>query len=279
MRIKQRAGLSNRFDPKAALAYEWYACTQSPRGMVLFLHGLGSCGADWSLQLPPFQVRYDVLTLDLPGHGSSPAMTGRWRIEDMAAQVSRLLADVVAEPVYVVGLSLGGAVALALALAHPEQIRSLVLVNTFARLRIDRAGRRRISRRLFNLMRGDMFALGQTVAGGVFPHPGQRELREIAARRIAQNSRQAYMAVLFALRRFDVLPRLEDIQTPTLIISGEADTTVAAAAKQELADHIPGAVFESIPGSGHATPLDEPDRFNELVLSFFEKHTAIEYVD
>ena len=279
MRIKQRAGLSNRFHPEVALAYEWYACTQSPRGTVLFLHGLGSCGADWSLQLPPFRVCYDVLTLDLPGHGSSPAMTGHWRIEAMAEKVSGLLADVAAEPVHVVGLSLGGTVALALALTHPEQIRSLVLVNSFARLQIDRAGRGRISRRLFNLMRGDMLALGKTVAGGVFPHPDQRELREIAARRIAQNSRQAYLAALFALRRFDVLARLEAVATPTLVISGEADTTVAAAAKLELAEHIPGAVFESIPGSGHATPLDEPDRFNELVLSFFEKHTAIEYVD
>ncbi|MBN2555675.1 MAG: alpha/beta fold hydrolase [Anaerolineales bacterium] len=266
----------NHFDHEAALAYERHACTQFPLGIVLFLHGLGSCGADWMLQLPPFQDRYNVLTLDLPGHSSSPAMTGRWRIEDMAEQVSMLLANVAAEPVYVVGLSLGGAVALALALAHPEQIRSLVLVNAFARLQIDRAGRGRISRRLFNLMCGDMLALGQIVAGGVFPHPAQCELREIAARRIAQNSRQAYMAVLFALRRFDARAHLEGIQMPTLIISGEADTTVAAAAKQELADHIPGAVFESIPGSGHATPLDEPDRFNELVLSFFDTASAFE---
>ena len=97
---------------------------------VLFLHGLGSSAADWALQVPVFAECYGVITLDLRAHGESTGPIGRFTIEQMADDVAGLLSQLDEPPAHVVALSLGGCVALALAIRHGERVRSLTLVNT-----------------------------------------------------------------------------------------------------------------------------------------------------
>ena len=253
---------------ESALAGERYACTGEPSGSVLLLHAFGSCGADWVYQIPALREHFDILTVDLPGHGRSPLPVGCARVEDMARLVACHLGDLGVGRVHVVGLSLGGVVALALTQEQPELIASLVLVNAFARLRISKRGRGLILRRVIHLLRGDMRALADTIAGGIFPAPEQRFLREAAAGRIAANPRDVYSVLLKALYRVDLRAGLREMRLPCLVVSGEADTTVAESAKRELSEKIPSARWMSIPGSGHATPLDMPETFNRILLDF-----------
>jgi len=257
---------------RVSMAYQTHVCRTDPEGTVLFLHGLGSCGDDWALQTPVFQEHYDVITLDLPGHGASPLPTDFHSVEDLAIAAADVLNQAGKPQAHVVGLSLGGAVALSLALCRPAQVRSLVLVNTFAHLQVDPSGRLRVMQRLLQLLRGDMRGLGETVARGVFPHAEQAELRALAAERLAQNPRKAYMRIVGALRRFDVRDELCRVKAPCLVISGRDDTTVSPAAKRELADQIPNAAWLEVPDSGHATPLDSPRQFNSAVLDFLRAH-------
>src|SRR5512143_2659596 len=102
--------------------------------VVLFLHGLGSCGQDWLLQVPTFAEYYRVITPDLRGHGQSDKPQGRVRVAHLASDVLGLLDALNVECAHIVGLSLGGCVALLLALDAPQRVRSLTLVNTFAHL-------------------------------------------------------------------------------------------------------------------------------------------------
>src|SRR5262249_7867601 len=100
---------------------------------IVLLHGLGSSSSDWALQLPPLAARRRGIAPDLRGHGRSSRPRGRLTVASMSDYVARLLAALGAPPAHVVGLSLGGCVALALALDRPDRVRSLTLVNAFAR--------------------------------------------------------------------------------------------------------------------------------------------------
>jgi len=255
---------------KSGLHYSLHAPPGRGTSDVVLLHGLGSCGEDWSLQIPELSRNYRVITPDLPGHGRSGVGSVSATVLDMSRAVSELLNELGGGAAHVVGLSLGGAVALQLAIDRPSQVRSLTAVNTFARLRLSRRGLGKMVGRLILLMTGQMDWLGDWVAGGLFPGEGQTALRQAAAARIAGNPWRAYLRAALAVSRFDCRRRLGDIRAPTLVVAGEKDTTVPLKAKLELASRIPGARLEIIPGSGHVTPVDAAGRFNAVLLRFFE---------
>jgi 3-oxoadipate enol-lactonase len=234
---------------------------------VLLLHGLGSSGDDWAPQVAALADRYRVLAVDLPGHHRSARPPGDLTIERMAAGVEDLLDRLAIEAAHVIGLSLGGCVALALALDAPSRVRSLVVVNAFARWQTAGIrGAARGMRRAVLAMAAPMRVLASAVAREAFPEPEQITLRQAAVARLTANSRRHYLACLAALVRFDVRDRLGEIRCPTLVVAGAHDTTVPFAAKVLLARSIPGARISVVDGSGHVTPGDQPQVLNELIL-------------
>lgn len=238
---------------------------------AVLLHGLGSCAEDWGLQLPALTPDRRVLTVDLPGHGRSPALPGWPRVSDLVRPTAAALDRAEPGPLHLIGLSLGGLAALQLALDRPERVRSLTLVNAFARLRPAPGGLGRSIVRLALLAFGPMRVLGAWVAAGLFPRPEQAALRRVAAERLAANDRRAYLAALHAAARFDVRARLGEIACPALVVAGAHDRTVPLACKLELAGGLPGAQLEVLAESGHATPLDAAPAFNDLVRGFLRE--------
>lgn len=235
---------------------------------VVLLHGLGSCGEDWFLQFPALADRYRVIAPDLRGHGRSSSTPGWPTVVDLARDVAMLIEGLQAGGAHVAGLSLGGAVGLELAADRPDLVRSLIAVNTFARLRQSGKGIGHGMVRLALLALAPMDRVGRWVADGLFPNEDQSLLRQAAAQRISTNPRGTYLRAIGAATRFDLRSRLPTIASPTLVVAGERDSTVPLAAKLELARSIPGARLEIVANSGHATPLDAPDAFNDLVLRF-----------
>jgi 3-oxoadipate enol-lactonase len=191
----------------------------------------------------------------------------------MAADVERLLVELGEPPLHVAGLSLGACVGLALAGKAPARVRSLTLVNGFARLRPAGAGGMlRMLARLALVATAPMTVVAARVAGSMFPRPEQAHLRRAAARSLARTPRWTYVAALAALARFDARPRLTSVRCPTLVVAGDGDATVALEAKEELARGIEGARLVVVPDSGHATPADQPEVFNRMVLEFIGAH-------
>src|SRR3989441_461816 len=170
-----RSGASRSVPPRTtkppeSVYYERRGRTDGAAPPVLFLHGLGSSAADWAPQLGPFGERYRLLLVDLPGHWRSALPRERLTIEAMAERVDALLDQLDTPPAHVVGLSLGGSVGLELALHAPARVRSLTLVNAFARLGPpDAAGGLRMLARLV-LPRGAPLAVrGARLAPRAFP--------------------------------------------------------------------------------------------------------------
>lgn len=238
---------------------------------VLLLHGLGSAGGDWLFQLEALaEAGYRALAPDLRGFGRSTAPP-RVTVKDMAEDMALFLRKLDAAPAHVVGISMGGTVALQLALDHPTLVRKLVLVNTFARLRP-----RSISEWLYFLSRMVTVTFlspeqqAEMVAKRIFPRPEQEGLRKKLYRRIVNANPYAYRAAMSSLRRFNVVERLGELRIPTLVVTGSEDTTIPPVAQEELARSIPNARHAIVEGGGHAVIADSPEAFNRILLEFLK---------
>jgi pimeloyl-ACP methyl ester carboxylesterase len=240
---------------------------------VLLLHGLGSSSADWAWQTAALRERYRVVAVDLPGHGRSPVPGAPLTVEAMADAVTGVLTAATGTPAHVVGLSLGACVALRMTLQAPGCVRSLTLVNPFARVRPQGPGDVvRMLTRLALLAGAPMPRLAAHVAGRLFPWPEQGPLYEAAVASLAATPRRGYAAAVRALARFDARGQLAAVRRPTLVVAGDRDLVIPLGPKLALAAGIPGARVEVVPGSGHVTPVDRPDAFNRLLLEFLAGH-------
>jgi len=243
----------------------------NPQGAppVLLLHGLGSAGGDWLFQLEALAgAGYRALAPDLRGFGRSSAPP-KVTVKAMADDMALFLRKVEAVPAHVVGISMGGAVALQLALDHPEAVRKLVLVNTFARLKP-----RSLNEALYLLARTVIAVFlspqkqAAMVAKRIFPRPEQESLRKKLYQRIINTNPCAYRAAMASLRRFNVVERLGELKMPTLVVTGSEDTTIPPEAQEELVRNIPGARQVLIEGGGHAVIADSSEAFNRALLDF-----------
>ena len=115
-------------------------------------------------------------------------------------------------------------------------------------------------------------AQARTVARRIFPHPEQEVLRAALVSQILEADPRGYRAVMRALARFNVRDRLSEISSPTMIISGSADSTVPLPVQEQLVVGIPGARQAVIHGAGHAVIAEKPDKFNLLLLDFLTNY-------
>jgi len=235
---------------------------------LLFVHGLGSSGRDWAAQIEHFARRHRVLRVDLRGHGRSERGRGAYSIPQFARDVAVFVRKCEVEPVHVVGLSMGGMIALELAASAPRLLRSLVVVNSVADMRLHSwhdvwfYASRRLTVQVLGMRR-----VGQLLARKLFVKPEQDDLRRKFVRRWAQNDKRAYLKSVDAIMRWSVADRLGRIDVPTLLVSSDEDYTPVAA-KERMAARMPRADLAVVNDARHALPVERPDTFNALVGDF-----------
>lgn len=237
---------------------------------VLLLHGLGATGDSWQLQFPPLsEAGFRIIAPDARGFGRSTYPGGNTSISDMTGDFIALLENLQTGPVDVVGISMGGTHALQFALDAPQLVHKLVLVNTFARLRPEKAGDLLyFASRMLIVYTLGLSTQARMVANRLFPNPEQEELRQELIKQINQADPKGYRAAMRALGRFDVDSQLSEIRAPALVVTGEKDTTVPLKLQQNLAQGITNARHVIIPDAGHAVTADHPQVFNETLMKF-----------
>jgi pimeloyl-ACP methyl ester carboxylesterase len=237
---------------------------------LVFVHGLGSSGHDWAKQVDAFSDRYRVITFDVRGHGQSDKPEGPYSIPLFAADAAALLRTLEAVPATIVGLSMGGMIALQLAVDAPDLVRRLVVVNSMPEAKLDSLRDRWIywSRRLVSSWIG-MRATGEFIASRIFPKPEQGTLRQQFIERWAANDKQAYLATIDAIAGWSVEEQLDQITCPTLVVAA-ADDYTPVSVKRNYIDRMPNASLEVIEDAHHATPVERPQTFNRIVEQFLE---------
>jgi pimeloyl-ACP methyl ester carboxylesterase len=235
---------------------------------VLLIHGLGSSGADWALQISSLEGRFRLIVPDLPGCGHSEPLCSDCNVPQFAASLWALLDHLAIQRPNIIGFSLGGAVALEMALQRPESVPRLVLINSLASYQIDHWRKwleARVSSLLINLL--GMRLTGWLCAARMFPHPWQQPMRERAAAVIGTARAATYLGIMSALEHWTSVDRLERLMGRTLIIAAEHDYTPLTE-KRELALKL-GADMIVVRGSRHGTPFDAVAATNSSLFAMF----------
>jgi pimeloyl-ACP methyl ester carboxylesterase len=240
---------------------------------LLFIHGLGSSHGDWEAQVGFFADRYQVIVFDVRGHGESSKPAGPYSVGLFAADTVSMLNALGIGPVHAVGISMGGMIALQLALDHPEMVRSLVVVNCGAEFVVRSLKERMQVWQRFIIVR----LLGMRKMGGVlserlFPKPEQEGLRAVFVERWARNDPRAYQEAMRAIVGWSVVDRLGDIGCPTLVIASDEDYTPVEG-KKAVVDQIPGAELVVIEDARHAVTAERPEQFNAVLDGFLSKQS------
>jgi 3-oxoadipate enol-lactonase len=240
---------------------------------VIFLHAFPLNQTMWDEQVAALSHHCRTITIDLRGFGGSDMGQGPTTMEQMAADVRALMSGLDIERATIVGLSMGGYVALAFYREYPDALRALALADTRASADTHAARARRLQsaekaeREGAAAIADDMVALllGQTT---------QQTRPDIAARvraMIEGNSPQAIAAAQrgMAARR-DSTYILAAIDFPTLIIVGAEDQLTPVAEAESLRDGIRGARLQVIEGAGHLSNIERPVEFNAALTAFIE---------
>jgi 3-oxoadipate enol-lactonase len=238
--------------------------------VVVLLHGLGGSRTAWAPQLDALSGDHRVVAWDLPGYGASPPLAGPLTFPALADAVAGLLDTLDVDRAPLVGLSLGGMVALHTALERPDRVAGLVLLDTSPAFGLDgtdadewRAAR--LTPLDAGLTPADFAEdVLRSVAGPGFSGGALDEAVAAMARIPAAGLR----SVIDLLPTHDVGARLCEITAPTLVVVGELDDETPLAYSEALAAGIPGARLEVVAGSGHLSNLEQPEAVNRLLAGF-----------
>jgi len=236
---------------------------------VVLLHPFPFGRDIWADLAGALSGRHRVLAVEAPGFGESPLPGGGFTIAGFADALAALLDARGVQRAAVLGLSLGGYAALALAARHPARLGALVLADT--RAGADTAETRAAREGAIARIRGGDVA-GYLDAS--FPRllsPGAPPALLAALRARAETRPASLIAGLEALRdRPDRTGELPAIRVPTLVLRGAADQITPEADMRELAAAIPGAAFVSLPEAGHLANVEAPAAFARAVSAFLD---------
>jgi 3-oxoadipate enol-lactonase len=240
---------------------------------VVLIHGLGLDHRMWERQIPALAAAgHRVITCDLPGHGGGgrPTRAGSaYTTEELAASLVEALEESGVEPATLVGFSLGGGIALQVALDRPERVSALALVDTTAWPGPDAVAR----------FAGRAAAV-EAEGVGVLVHPAierwftpefaaaQGEIVRRYAAWIGENDAIGYAAACRSLAALDLRARLGEIRCPTLVVVGDRDEATPVSMAEALAAGIAGATLRVVGPAGHLVTEERWAELNAALLAF-----------
>ena len=250
-----------------------YEVSGSGDAVLVLLHSYLCSGYMWHNQVDALARNHTVINVDARGHGSSGAIDHSFPLEDMVDDVVAVLDAEGVESAVWVGLSIGGMVALRAALMAPQRVQGLVILDS------DAGAESPWGRIKYSMMGAVVrrFGFGPMLRSIIKLMFGATTLRErpelveewrIQFRTVHVPSMLNMLPAL--MRRRDLTPRLGEIDAPTLVIVGEEDRSLPPTLSQRIVEGVFGSTFVQVPGAGHLSVLEEPDRLTELLGGFLE---------
>jgi len=257
----------NKITPEARL--NWVRTSSDLPETVVLIHAVGQDLTYWDRQIEALQGRYNVVAFDLPGHGRSSGAPEDWSFDYAAALVAKLIEEVSAKPVHLVGISFGGMIAQVITLTRPGLVRSLTLIGTASHFpEVVRDGMRA---RAKTARAGGMAAVLQSSLERWFT-PETRTQRPDIVDRITKtllgNDPATHAAIWDVISKLDIHTRLGEIRCPTLILVGERDPSTPPSVAYGLLEAIPSAKITVIPDASHIVTVEAPAAVNDALEEF-----------
>lgn len=238
---------------------------------VVLAHAIGCDARMWEHLVPALAGRFRVLAFDARGHGRTPVTPRPYTLAGLADDFVRALDARGIGRVHWVGLSMGGMIGQAFALAHPDRLDRLVLANTTSGYGPD--GPKMWEARAKAVAEGGMAAIKDMVMARYFSEAFRSEHPDVVAKvgqRFLEVPAEGYVGCCDAIRDLAFSDHLSDIRARTLVIAGELDAGTPVAMSEEIVRRIPAATLAVIPGAAHLSAVEKHAEFNALVKAFLE---------
>ena len=255
--------------PRIALDH----CGTGP--LVIMLHGIGGNRTNWHDQLAEFAGDFHAASWDARGYGASDDYDGPLDFGDFARDLARVLDFFKVARAHLVGLSMGGVIALDFYSRYPQRVATVTICDSlpgFSHLTPEQ-------RREFIRLRQEPLLAGKepkdiapAVAAtliGNSARPGSFE-RLVAS--MSALHKESYLKTIAATANYQRAIELEKVAVPAHLVVGDEDRLTPPELSRQMAAQIPGARLTLIEGTGHLSNIEQPEKFNRAVLAFLAEH-------
>jgi len=227
-------------------------------GPIVFSHGWSLDHRMWEAQVEYFSANHRIILYDHRGHGRSDKPKTGYSIKQLVADLYSLIQGLGLGKVILVGHSMGSLIAQKFALAHPENVRKLVLASSTARI-------------------VDPLYISSLVSLGSFFAKLSRIHTRINISDINKlfemwksGSKVPMVQCTKAIASFDTRDEISEIEIPTLVIGGEEDLLIPKEMVEHLNQQIKDSVLAFIPAAGHMMMMEQPEAFNKILGEFID---------
>jgi pimeloyl-ACP methyl ester carboxylesterase len=241
---------------------------------VVFVHGAGGSSAIWSPQLRAFTKHFNVLLVDLRGHGKSKTSTkikGKYTFEMIGDEVLQVLDHVGIRSAHFIGISLGTIVIREITERHPERVLSLVMGGAVMKLNLSGQFLMRLGALLKSVM--PYLILYRFFAYVIMPrkrHKASRSVFVKEAKKLCQREFKRWFSLVAELNVVLALFRFKDCGVPTLFIMGSEDYMFLPSITKLVKGQSSSRLLV-IPDCGHVVNLEQPEVFNHQSINFIKK--------
>jgi len=256
------------------LHFEYVIQGKAGNPYLLCLHSLATSWAVWDGQIDELSRSFRVIRLNLRGHGRSEGSAPPYSIELLVNDVIAILDELKVEKTHIMGLSIGGMIAMGIAIHHPSRVDRLIVADARAETHPEFIAVWDNSIAL--LKSTGMEAVVDLSLGRWFSQSFQEscpnvveKFREIAS----ATSSDGFIGCARAVQDLGYISQIGVITAQTFFIVGEEDRAATPTAMRLMSDQVAGSEFTVIPGAAHLTSIESPNIFTALVMNFLENPT------
>jgi len=228
---------------------------------LIFIHGSGGDHKNWEDQYKHLDKDFNILAVDLPGHGRSEGK-GEQEVIRYVEWVKKLIEALKLEKPVMIGHSLGAAISLTTAIHHGSMLSGIIPVGGGVRMPVNET--------ILDGIRKDITPIISLVIKFSITKENRERLAGFLAEGLSAADPEVMYGDFLSCDRLDIAEAIAGIRIPTLIICGEEDKMTPPALSQFMQDHIPGARLALIPKAGHFVMMENAADFNKAVREFVQ---------
>lgn len=251
------------------LHYQYYDFSEpwkQNKTPLVLIHGLGATMEIWFPQIPDFARHFPVIAIDLPGCGKSPEIKGELTIQSVTKAVYQQIRAITPDPVNLLGISLGGIVALEYSAAYPQSVQNLILLST--PYTFPNEIKPLLRKNIQDYQSMTMHEISSTRINKAFGKLASQEMINFLVENIQRTKHSVYLQYAQAPIETEFTLNYSKVKAKTLIISGELDYIATPEDSKKIQKLIPGSKVAVLKDTGHALSLENPREMNREVLEF-----------